>query len=147
MALGARGQTLVKILKGVLASLLTTIAFMAVLALLVVEMGLSDTALTVLNQIAKVLSIFAGALVAVRPGGEKGFALGAAAGTLYMVTGYALYCVLDGALVTVGLLAGEFLMGAALGAVSGAVVANLKPTKRVKKSKRRGKAVTRAAKA
>ncbi|MEA4897231.1 TIGR04086 family membrane protein [Bacillota bacterium Meth-B3] len=142
MALDPRGQTALSILKGVLAAMATTIGCMAVLALLVVRMGLSDGALTVLNQIAKVGSIFVGTLVAVGRGGQRGFALGAATGTLYMILGYALYCALDGALVSAGLLAGEFLMGAALGAVSGAVVANLPPRG---KHTRRKRTVTRPA--
>ena len=135
MALGPRGQTMVNLLKGLLAGIATTIVFMAVLALFVVQFGMSDAALTVLNQTIKVCSIFIAALVAIRPGGQRGFMTGAAAGLMYMVLGYALYCILDGALVTVGLLAGEFLMGALLGAVSGAVVANLKPRKKMRRTR------------
>lgn len=135
MKLNIKAQTVMALVKGVAVAMLVTLSWMAVLALFVVRFGLSDSALTALNQVAKICSIFVGALLAIGRGGEKGFATGAAVGLMYMVLGYALYCLLDGALLSFGLLAGEFAMGALLGAISGAVVANLKPSSRKKRAR------------
>ena len=134
MALDQRGQVAFSIARGVLAAIALTLVGMALLALLVVRFALSDGALTTFNQSLKLLSIFCAAWVSVRPGGQHGFALGSIAGLAYMVLGYAIYCVLDGAIISFVLLAGEFLMAAGLGALSGAIVANLSP----KKKRRRG---------
>lgn len=129
MAPQSRGRTLCSILKGVALSLVVTLVFMAGLALLVVRFGLSDNALTALNQLTKVTAIFMGVWASVGRGGQRGFALGAATGLIYMVLSYGIYCLLDGQMVPAGVLAGEFAMGAGLGALSGALVANLRPAK------------------
>lgn len=126
-----RRATVFSILKGVAAGVAATVLGMALLALLMVTAGLPDAALTFLNQALKVCALFIGALVAVGRGGTRGFALGAATGLTYMVLCYGLYCALDGALRPGGFLAGEFLIGAGIGALSGAVVANL-PARRKK---------------
>lgn len=130
MTLGIRAQALCAILKGVLIAVAVTATGMALLALLVVKFGLGDGALTVCNQAIKVASIVAGAYVAVGRGGTRGFVLGAATGLLYMIFSYALYCALGGEGVSAMLLTGEFAMGAAIGALSGALVANLRPGKK-----------------
>ena len=136
MAPQSRGRTLWSILKGIILALAATLVAMAGLALLVVRFGLSDGALTALNQLTKVAAIFLGVWAAVGRGGQRGFALGAVTGLGYMALGYALVCLLDGQKAPAGVLAAEFGMGAGLGALSGALTANLPaPSK-----KRRGAA-------
>ena len=130
MTVDARKGALLGIFKGVLIALLAQGVGMAILAFAVVTLGLSDTAITVCNQALKVVAICAGVRAAVGIGGTRGFLLGSVTGLLYMVLCYAIYCLLDGALVSPGLLVAEFLIGAALGALSGAVVANLRPRAR-----------------
>ena len=85
-----------------------------------------------LNQLAKVASIFAGAYFAVGPGGQRGFVTGAAVGFVYMVLGYGVYWAFHGSVSAPLVMLGEMLLGAVLGALSGAVVANLRPKKRRK---------------
>ena len=125
MALSARGQVIKSIARGVFAAIALTLVAMALLALLVVRFALSDSALTMLNQTLKVCAIFFAAWACIRPGGDHGFALGAVTGLTYMALGYAIYCLLDGAVISFVLLAGEFLIATGLGALSGAIVANL----------------------
>ena len=120
-----RGGTCLLLGKGLLAAVCVTLPGMAVIALLAVYANLSDGALTALNQLLKLIAIFTGAYRAVGRGGTRGFALGGAVGLLYIALGYGICALWDDPVVTGGMLALEFLLGLALGAVSGALVANL----------------------
>ena len=121
-------------LRGVLTATLVTLGEMLLLAGAVTAIGIGDNTLFVLNQTAKILSIFAGAYAAVGAGGERGFITGAAVGILYMVLGYGLYYSLNGGVSSVAVMLGEMLLGMTLGALSGAVTANLRPGKRRRKT-------------
>ena len=90
----ARAAALGSILKGVLISAAATLVGMLLLAAAVVWLDISDGALSALNQVLKLVSILLGVRFAVGVGGERGFFTGAAVGLLYMIAGYALYCLL-----------------------------------------------------
>lgn len=135
MAADSRGKRLISIAKGVLTALGVTLCLMALMALMVVQFGLSDGALTAMNQGVKMIAIFSGVWACVGRGGQRGFALGAVTGLLYMVIAYGLYCLMDHQLAPALVLTGEFLMGAGLGALSGALLANLPPPKKRKPKK------------
>ena len=119
-----------RLLRGAAAAALCTLPGMALLALMVVLVPVEDGTLTVLNQLLKAISVFFGALAAVGRGGSRGFVTGAAVGLIYMLAGYSLYCALDGSAGAWAMLGGEALFGALIGAVSGAVCANMKPARR-----------------
>ena len=121
---------LYKVLRGVAAASLCTLPGMALLALMVVLMPIEDSTLVALNQLLKALSVFIGVYFAVGRGGSRGFITGAAVGLVYMLLGYGLYCSLEGSAGAWALLGGEALFGALIGAVSGAVCANMKPARR-----------------
>ena len=120
-----RGGACLSIINGVLTAVGITLPGMAVIALLAVYASLTDGALTALNQILKLIAVFMGAYRAVGRGGTRGFALGGAVGLIYIALGYGICALWDGIFMTGGMLALEFLMGLALGGVSGALVANL----------------------
>ncbi|MDL2206341.1 TIGR04086 family membrane protein [Eubacteriales bacterium OttesenSCG-928-N13] len=125
-----RLDTMLRILKGLGMAIAITLGGMAVLAALVIFTPMSDGLLTTLNQLLKVVSIFFGALIAVGRGGEKGLAMGALVGLSYMVLGYLIYSIIDGAIAPAQQIALELLLSALIGAVSGVICANLKPGKR-----------------
>ena len=130
MKLASRGAVIASILAGVLIALVATIAFMALMALMIVRFDISDGMITSFNQLIKIAAIVIGCRVCVGRGGDKGFARGAATGLVYMVLGYALYCLSGGSTPPSLLLACEFSLGALIGALSGALVANLSPKKK-----------------
>ena len=111
-------------------AILVTLVGMALIAALVILTPMPDGVLTTLNQLLKVAAIFLGTLSAVGRGGTNGFALGAVCGLLYMVLGYLVYSILDGMLAPAPQMAVEFLLSTLMGAVSGAIAANLSPKKR-----------------
>ena len=127
-----RKAAFLKAAKGVCVATGTTLLCMVLLALAVVFLRVSDNALFLLNQLSKVASIFMGAYFAVGPGGQRGFVTGAAVGFVYMVLGYGIYWAFHGSVSAPLVMLGEMLLGAVLGALSGAVVANLRPRKRRK---------------
>ena len=113
------------VLKGLISAVCVTLPGMALIAVLAVYASLSDGALTALNQILKLTAIFIGAYRAVGRGGTRGLALGGAVGLIYIALGYGICALWDGALITGGMLALEFLAGLTLGGISGALTANL----------------------
>ena len=132
-----RAQTATRLLKGVAVAAILTFPGMLILALCVVFTPMGDATLTILNQLLKALCVFFGALFAVGAGGRRGFAMGAAVGLCYMLLGYGLYAALDGTETSLKMLAAEAAFGAALGAISGAICANLKPRRRSSARKRK----------
>jgi putative membrane protein (TIGR04086 family) len=120
-----RGQVAVSILKGLLCAVALTLLLMVGVAALALGVRISDGTLTALNQVMKLLSILLGVAVAVGPGGRRGFLTGMTVAMLYMTAGYICYVALGGNAFVVGQMLGEILIGAALGAVAGAVLSNL----------------------
>lgn len=125
-----RANAILSILKGLLLAIVLTLLGMLAIAALVVLARISDGWLTALNQILKAAAIIAGACTAVGRGGHRGFFTGAALAMLYMVLGYALYVALGGGAFNVGSMLGEVVVGAAVGGVTGAILANMAPRKR-----------------
>ena len=125
---------LYKLLRGVAVAVLCTLPGMALLALTVVLVPVEDSALVALNQLLKALSVFVGVYAAVGRGGNRGFVTGAAVGLVYMLLGYGLYCALEGSAGAWALLGGEALFGALIGAVSGSVIANMRPGRKSRRA-------------
>lgn len=125
-----RTSTTVSILKGFLAAAAITLLGMLLIALITVFSRISDNLLTALNQILKILSIIFGTWISVGRGGSRGFVTGTVIALLYIIAGYSLYVFLGGGTYSFPGILGEMLMGAAVGAVTGAVLANLQPRKR-----------------
>ena len=120
-----RGQMVVSILKGLLCAVAMTLLLMVGVAALALGVRISDGLLTALNQLMKLFSIILGVTVAVGRQGEQGFFTGMAVAMLYMAIGYACYVALGGNAFVVTQMLGEILVGAALGATTGAVLSNL----------------------
>ena len=122
-----RKSAALALLKGLLIAVALTLACMLLMAAALVALQMSDRLLTVLNQIVKLLAIAVGTCVAVPRGGSRGLLTGVEIALLYMALGYAMYVLLGGGSFAVGNMLGEMLLGSAVGAVTGAVRANLSP--------------------
>lgn len=125
-----RGSVLLSILKGVLAAALLTLLGMLILAALTVFARISDTAVMLLNQLLKAASILLGVRLAVGRGGRRGFVTGCAIALIYMIAGYACCVALGGGAFSTIQMLGEMLIGATIGALFGAILANLRPKSR-----------------
>lgn len=120
-----RTSALAAILRGFVSAVALTLLLMAALAALAVWLRPSDGALTALNQVLKLLAIVLGAIMSVGRGGHRGFVTGMTVAMLYMIAGYACYVLLGGNAFSVTEMLGEVLIGAAVGAIAGAVLSNL----------------------
>ena len=116
-----------KLLLGLLTAILITLAGMLLLAAALIYLKMDDGLLTVLNQLVKALAIVGGVCAAVRRGGNRGLATGVEIALVYAAAGYAVYLLLGGGSFSVGNMLGEMLLGSAVGALTGAVRANLHP--------------------
>ena len=119
-----RKANIAAIAKGFFAAALITLLLMAVLTVIVWKVDVDDAMLVLVNQLLKIAAVALGTYVAVGRGGQAGFLTGAAVGTLYIALGYALYAALGGP-VSVSSILGEWMTGAAAGALTGAIAANL----------------------
>ena len=122
-----RKSAALALLKGLLIAVALTLACMLLMAAALVALQRSDRLLTVLNQIVKLLAIAVGTCVAMPRGGSRGLLTGVEIALVYMALGYAMYVLLGGGSFAVGNMLGEMLLGSAVGAVTGAVRANLSP--------------------
>ena len=127
-----RISVLLSILKGFIACIAVTLAGMLLITLLTVFARIPDSAITALNQLLKIAAIVLGTRAAVGRGGSRGFVTGTVVALLYMIMGYAMYVWLGGGAHTATLMLGEMLIGAAIGGIVGAILANLQPKPRKK---------------
>ena len=126
----ARGNTIKKLLLGLFAAVLITMLFMLAIAALMIAAPMSDKLITTLNQLIKVIAIATGTVAAVPRGGEKGLVSGVLIALFYTISGYVCYLSLGGGCYSFVSMMGEMLIGAAAGAVTGAVRANLNPRRK-----------------
>ena len=124
-----RRRTALALARGLAAAVGLTLVLMAIVAALAVWARLSDGLIMALNQFMKLASILLGATVAIGRGGERGFFTGMALAILYMALGYACYVLLGGSGFVASEMLGEILIGAAIGAIAGAVLSNMRPAR------------------
>ncbi|MBQ8506070.1 MAG: TIGR04086 family membrane protein [Clostridia bacterium] len=122
-----RKSTLKSLVFGLIIAILFTVGAMLILAAALVYLQIGDGALRLLNQLIKYLAIFLGVRAAVPRGGEKGLVTGVVLALIYIILGYALYLLLGGGSFSIVNMLGEILLGSAVGAVTGAVRANMSP--------------------
>ena len=125
-----RMTALAKVLKGTAVSAAATIGMMALFALAIVFWNVSDGAISVINQLIKLLAILLGSYVAVGRGGEKGFQTGFVTAAAYMLAGYGMYVAFGGGAFSLTAMLIEIVIGGAAGALAGAVLANLAPRRK-----------------
>lgn len=122
-----RKSAVLSLLKGLLIAVAFTLGCMLLMAAALVYLHMGDRLLTVLNQLVKLLAVALGTCATVPRGGSRGFLSGVEIALVYMALGYGLYVLLGGGSFAAGNMLGEMLLGSAVGAVTGAVRANLSP--------------------
>ncbi|MCH5288087.1 MAG: TIGR04086 family membrane protein [Christensenellaceae bacterium] len=124
---GATASPWFRLLKGLCAAVLVTVAGVAIFALIMQWVKPTEDAVRVFNQVLKLLSIAAGVFVAVGRGGNGGLIRGAAVGLLYMAVGVALYVILSGQQAPITAYLADLGMGVAGGGIVGMILSNLSP--------------------
>lgn len=114
-----------RLLKGLGAALLTTVAGVAIFALVMQWVKPTEDAVRIFNQVLKLLSIAVGVFIAVGRGGDGGLIRGAGVGLLYMAVGVALYAVLSGQQAPLTAYLADLGMGVAGGGIVGMILSNM----------------------
>lgn len=116
-----------RLLKGLGAALVTTIAGVAIFALLMQWIRPSDSVVRIFNQVLKLVSIGAGVFFAVGCGQEGGLLKGAAVGLIYMALGVGIYALLSGQSAPTTAYLADLGMGVAGGGIVGMILSNISP--------------------
>lgn len=116
-----------RLAKGLGASLLVTVAGVAVFALLMQWIRPAEGLVRMVNQVLKLVSIGVGALIAVGRGCEGGLIRGALVGLLYMAVGVGLYALLSGQGAPISAYLADLGMGVAGGGIIGMIQGNISP--------------------
>lgn len=114
-----------RLLKGLGAALLVTVAGVAIFALIMQWVKPTEDAVRIFNQALKLISIAVGVFIAVGRGGDGGLIRGAGVGLLYMAVGVALYAVLSGQQAPLTAYLADLGMGVAGGGIVGMILSNI----------------------
>lgn len=120
-------------LRGLAVAVGITALGMLALGLMAGYTAVTDDTIRLMNQCLKLASVLLGTLAAVGMGGERGLVKGMAVGALYMLLGLGILGLASGMNSDWSTLAGEVLIGAAVGGAAGALLANL-PARRSRRS-------------
>ena len=112
-------------LKGAVAGLIVTVAAVLVLALIVKQTNMSDEAISAVNQVIKVASIFVAALIASRGLFERSMVAGGMAGIVYVVLGYLIFALIEGRFGDILLMFADLAMGLVIGLLTGFIFGKL----------------------
>ena len=114
-----------RLIKGLGAALLVTVAGVAIFALIMQWVKPTENAVRIFNQALKLVSIAVGVFVAVGRGGDGGLIRGAGVGLFYMAVGVALYAVLSGQQAPLTAYLADLGMGVAGGGIVGMILSNV----------------------
>lgn len=116
-----------RLLRGLGAALLVSLAGVAIFALLMQWIRPSEGAVRLFNQGLKLASIVAGVAVAVGRGQEGGLLRGALVGLCYMAAGVGVYALLSGQGAAMTAYLADLAMGVAAGGIVGMILSNMNP--------------------
>lgn len=114
----------IQICKAACAAVIFALVYALLFALVINIFGIGASAVKTVNQVFKILSIIFGGLIFLR--GERGLIKGAAFGAAAYLLTYFLFCAIAGAISFGWMTIAELLIGAAAGAITGAIAVNLK---------------------
>ena len=114
-----------RILKGLGAAILVTVAGVAIFALLMQWLRPAEGLVRIVNQVLKLISIGVGVYIAVGRGCEGGLLKGALVGLLYMALGVGVYALLSGQGAPMSAYLADLGMGVAGGGIVGMLLSNM----------------------
>ena len=111
-------------------ALLITVAAVLIFAMIISQTNAGDGMIGAVNQIIKLVSIFAAAVMIGRRSGERKGIMGAFAGAIYVLLGYFTFSLIDGGL-------GDMGMGVVVGALTASVIGKIFDSGDAKKQRRK----------
>ncbi len=89
-----KSNLLLNVLKGAIIAVSFSLVFILIFALLIKLFNISDAAITPVNQVLKIISIFLGCLFALKKFPERGLITGALIGIVYTVLAFLVFSAL-----------------------------------------------------
>ena len=105
------------VIKGAAVGLVITVAAVLVLALAVKGTNMDDDTISAINQVIKIASVFAAALVAVKGASKNYLLAGALSGGLYVILGYLAFSLIEGSFGSIPLVLIDLAMGVVIGMI------------------------------
>ena len=127
-------SVVMKAIKGAIYGLIVTVVSVLVFAIIVKQSGLSAEAISAVNQVIKVVSIFLSALIASKSVQDSKVLTGSLAGAFYVILGYLTFSLIEGAFGDVVLLLTDLVMGVVIGMLTAMIFSKVlaKPAKATK---------------
>ena len=121
----SKKDSIIKFVKATIISLVITLALILIFAFILKWTGASDAIIVPVNLAIKTISIIVGTVVFVK-NGAKGFIKGTVLGASFAILTFVIFSILNASFnFGVGVFA-DIAFGAVVGAITGAVVVNLK---------------------
>ncbi|MCK9574853.1 MAG: TIGR04086 family membrane protein [Clostridia bacterium] len=124
-------KAFVQVLKGAVIGVIISLILVLLFALIIKLTDISDSVITPINQIIKILSIFIGVYFALKNSYYSGMFKGILVGLFYTVLSFLVFSALDGTFVLDTSFVNDLLFGGITGAISGIILVNLKRNYRV----------------
>ena len=112
------------VIKGLIISLIFTIFFICIFALLISVFNIPNQAIKPINQLIKILSVFIGCFFSIS--GDKGLLKGLILGTVITLITYLIFSIIAKTNVFSVSILWEILLGIAVGGLSGIISVNVK---------------------
>ena len=127
-----------KAVKGAIFGLIVTVLSVLVLAIIVKQFGLSDEAISAVNQAVKVISIFVTAFIATGNLTQGKILTGCIAGALYVLFGFCAFSLIEGQWGSIAQLLADLAMGIVIGMLTAMIFSKIfvKDKKTSRSSKR-----------
>jgi len=118
-----------QILKGTLMAVSFSLVAILVFALIIKFVGITDTLISPINQVIKVISIFIGCYYSLRGNNYKGLLKGIYIGLFYTMLAFILFSSLSRSFALNLTFLNDILFGMIIGAICGIIIVNLKKNK------------------
>jgi len=124
-------KAFLQVLKGAVIGVIISLILVLLFALIIKLTDISDNAITPVNQIIKIISIFIGVYFALKNSYYSGMFKGIMVGLIYTLLSFLVFSALDGTFMLDTSFVNDLLFGGITGAIAGIILVNLKRNYRV----------------
>jgi len=121
-----KNNLFLNILKGTLVAVSFTLILILIFALLIRFFNISDSWIFPVNQVIKVISLFAGVIASIKMSYEKGFIKGILLGISYYLLSYIIFSILQGTISFEMSNIYDFILTTMMSGLIGIIVVNIK---------------------
>ena len=124
-----RKRAAIRAIKRAIYALCVTVVLVLAFALIVKQTNMDSGAISIVNQVIKILSIILAAFIASRGLGKGAVMVGIISAALYVVLGYLVFSLIEGQFGDIVMLFSDLVMSVVIGAVLSAILSRMKAPK------------------